>query len=90
MITKEIALSLKIGAELQHANLKNSRGTPLKARVNGICKTWKSEKRQHEFKLPIKHGLYWYGHVEPHNAADWKVPEVTQESQDEAGLNHNK
>ena len=39
---------------------------PIKWRVNGKCKTWKT--RPDEFKLPIKHGLYDNGYLTHKNA----------------------
>lgn len=77
MITKEIALSLKFGAELHHATFKDSRGAPLRVRVNGQCKTWKSPSRSSDFRLPVKQGLYMYGYIEPANASDWQIPPTT-------------
>jgi len=46
---------LRIGQVIEHKTLKNADGTPLRARVNGKMKVWKT--RPHEFQLPMKHGL---------------------------------
>ena len=55
MITREIAMNLSHGQILHHVKLKNADGTPLRARVNGVCKIWKTRPR--DFRLPMKHGL---------------------------------
>jgi hypothetical protein len=80
MITKDIAEDLRHGAELWHVTGKNADGTPLRARVNGKCLTWKT--RPEEFRLPVKHGLkdYFYlartpqgGNERP--GSEWCLPD---------------
>jgi hypothetical protein len=71
MITKEIAETLSSNITLYHKNLRDSRGEPVKCRVNGKCKIWKT--RPLEFKLPVKAGLYEYGYIENFNADEWCV-----------------
>ena len=61
MITKSIATTLKHGQTLYHVKLKNADGTPMRIRVSGACKTWKT--RPDEFQFPFKHGLYRNGHI---------------------------
>lgn len=39
------------------------------ARRNGKTQLWKT--RPGDFRVPIKHGLYEYGEITPHNAADF-------------------
>ena len=73
MITKEIAVGLKYRQELFHIQAKDSRGNPVKCRVNGKCKTWKRDTSR--FRLPVKYGLYRGFYVEPHNAVDWVLSE---------------
>lgn len=82
MITKEQALTctsfIQISAytgEVSHHN-----GTvgllhhtvqltrPMAWRANGKCKTWKSKSREHEFRLPVKSGLYSYSYITEENA----------------------
>ena len=71
MITKEIAVGLRVGTELRHKTLTNADGkTPYIVRVNGACKTWKTNPR---FRLSIKRGLYEYGYITPANADEWEV-----------------
>ena len=41
--------------EFYHATQVDSRGEPVRCRVNGICKTWK--RREGAFRLPVKYGL---------------------------------
>lgn len=55
----------------EHVLLKNKDGTPLRARANGKCKTWKT--RPTEFLLPVKHGMYDYGHISHLTASQWNV-----------------
>lgn len=73
MITKEIALSLGHRMELVHVTKKDSRGQPMRVRVNGQCQTWKSPARISDFKLPVKYGLKECGYITPANAAEWTV-----------------
>lgn len=55
MITKEMAMELRVGQELWHSKITNKDGTPLRARVNGKCKTW--VRSSLAWKLPMKYGL---------------------------------
>lgn len=90
MITKEIAMSLRYGQTLIHKWRNNTDGTPMRARVNGKCKTWKSKDRINEFRIPMKHGLkecfcigFWRDpwEVSPHseNSLEWRVPKNGEE-----------
>lgn len=69
MVTKEIAVAAKHGDIFHHVSRTNSDGTPLRVRVSGKCKVWKT--RPESFKLPIKHGLYANGYIDNSNAAYW-------------------
>ena len=71
MITKEIALTLRHGQILHHKTLKNADKTPMRVRVTGKVKTWKT--RPAEFKLPVKHGLYDSFYITEYNAEQWEV-----------------
>lgn len=71
MITKEIAVSLKQGQILHSKSVKNADKTPMRVRVNGVCKTWKT--RPTDFKLPVKYGLKTCGYITPINAEEWEV-----------------
>lgn len=89
MITKEIALTLKHGDVLVHNWRNNRDGTPMRARVNGSCQTWKSKDRINEFRLPMKHGLKecfnigFFRRPEdafPHSEnLDWSIPKKGEE-----------
>lgn len=81
MIYKETAVNARPGTIFYHVRLKNADGTPLRARVNGKCKTWKREPER--FTLPMKHGLKqcfyidsttMFGHVG--NPSQWCETEV--------------
>ena len=75
MITKEIALTLRHGQILHHKTLKNADKTPMRVRVTGKVKTWKT--RPDHFRIPVAHGLYTFGYVENtyerNNSGEWEV-----------------
>lgn len=75
MITKEIALTLRHGQILHHKTLKNADKTPMRVRVTGKVKTWKT--RPDHFRIPVAHGLYTFGYVEKSvdrdNSGEWEV-----------------
>jgi len=75
MITKDQAVTLKIGTILHHDTAKQGKNNsePLRCRVNGKCKTWKT--RPAEFRLPVKRGLYEYGYIDETDADGWSVAE---------------
>jgi hypothetical protein len=68
-VTREVAMYHR--GEFPHVHLKNRDGTPVRCRVTGACKTWKT--RPTEFRLPVKHGLRDSFYIEPHNASDWRI-----------------
>jgi hypothetical protein len=68
-MTREQAMNAQYRQEFHHVTLKNADGTPMRARVNGRCKTWKT--RPDDFRLPMKHGLYECFYVDETNAGDW-------------------
>lgn len=72
MITKEQAENLSYRTELWHKTLKNADKTPVRCRVNGKCKVWKT--RPTEFKLPVKYGLKECFYITPENAENWYIP----------------
>lgn len=71
MITKDIAQQLRYREELQHVKLRNKDGSPVRCRVNGACKTWKT--RPEDFSLPVKYGLRDCFYITLVNAEQWKV-----------------
>jgi hypothetical protein len=71
MVTKEQAQALTYRTELYHKTLKDSRKAPLRARVNGQCKTWKT--RPDEWQLPMKHGLRTCFYITQSNAHEWSI-----------------
>ena len=70
-MTKSQALTLAHRDELHHITQKNADGTPLRCRVNGKCKTWKT--RPSEFQLPVKYGLKTCFYITHENAHEWEV-----------------
>lgn len=73
MITKEQAMNLNNNAVIHHISDKNRDGTPVRWRVNGKCKIWKT--RPEEFSLPIKYGLKVYGKLTHKNCDQFVMPE---------------
>lgn len=73
MFIKEDALKVTHGQTLYHLTLKNSDNTPVRARVNGICKTWK--KDLNKFQLPVKHGLKTCFYITEENGKYWSINE---------------
>jgi hypothetical protein len=72
MITKEQAMAFDHRKELWHVSEKNADGTPVRCRVNGKCKTWKT--RPNEFRLPVKHGLRNCFYIDERSAWVWYDP----------------
>ena len=70
-VTKAQAVALTYGSILHHAYKRNRDGTPMRVRVTGKCKTWKT--RTDEFKLPVMYGLYESGYVTHENCGEWYV-----------------
>ncbi len=68
-VTKDIAVNSRGGQIFHHITEKNADKTPMRCRVNGKCKTWKT--RPMEFKLPVKHGLRNCFYLSQDNAGDW-------------------
>ena len=56
---------------LYHVTLKNANGTPLRCRVNGKVKLWKT--RPNEFRLPVKYGLRECFYITETNGGEWYV-----------------
>lgn len=69
MITKEQAVAAQYRDEFHHIAATNADGTPLRCRVNGKCKTWKT--RPSEFRLPVKYGLKDCFYITHENANEW-------------------
>lgn len=69
MITKKQAQDLPYRKQLEHVSQKNADGTPVRCRVNGQVKTWKT--RPEHFRLPVKYGLKTYFYITQDNCSDW-------------------
>jgi hypothetical protein len=85
MITKDQAMQLKYGDVLLHATEVNRDGTPLRCRVTGACKVWKTKPGH--FRVPVKHGLRTSFYISSAGFADncrfqcannmsWSLPEL--------------
>ena len=70
MNTLDRFAALRHGDVIEHKLLKNADGTPLRARVNGKIKTWKT--RPGEFELPMKYGLKQCFYITQRNADEWE------------------
>jgi len=70
-VCKGIALIAKHGSMFHHVDMKNADGTPLRVRVTGKCKTWKT--RPTHFRLPVKYGMYESGYITHENCKEWRV-----------------
>ena len=73
MIDIELATRLGRGTVLHHVSAKNRDGTPVRARVNGKCRVWKT--RPAEFQLPLKYGLFECFYLTPEKGKFWEVAE---------------
>ena len=67
-MTRDEVNNLNRGAVLEHVTGKNADGTPLRCRVNGKLKTWKT---RNDFQLPVKHGLKTCFYITPDNIDEW-------------------
>jgi hypothetical protein len=70
-VCKGVACSASYGDHFHSHIHKNADGTPVRVRVTGKCKTWKT--RPDEFRLPFKYGLYQYGYIDEVNKDEWFV-----------------
>ena len=61
----EEAKELKIGELVYFPKKTNSKGEPMKWRVNGKVTVWKTMPDR--VKVPIKHGLYMNGYITEQN-----------------------
>lgn len=73
MITKETAMKLELGQTLYHDVMRGSDKRPVRCRVNGKCKIWKT--RPDKFQLPVKYGFKDCFYITERNAANWFVKE---------------
>ena len=87
MITKDEALILGDrwgNSTLYHVSLRNSDGSPVRCRVNGRCKIWKT--RPDDFRLPVKYGLRECFYITPSNAHEWVMDEEEAKKESEPQL----
>ena len=52
----------------EHGEWTNADGTAMRFRRNGKTKTW---KRNDNFRIPVKHGLYDYMYIDQDNMLDF-------------------
>ena len=73
-MTRDDATSAQHGTIFYHETLTNAdKLTPLRVRVTGKCKTWKT--RPDHFKLPVARGLYEHSYITHENCEEWNVNE---------------
>ena len=70
-MTRTDAMNATYRQELYHVRLLNRDGTPVRCRVNGQCKTWKTHPI--DFRLPVKYGLKECFYITPENMKDWQT-----------------
>ena len=70
-MTFDQAKSLQVGEHIHHKSMKNADGTPLRCRINGAVKLWKT--RPNEIRVPIKHGLRDCAYLTHENLDDFSV-----------------
>jgi hypothetical protein len=74
MVTKEMLvakLQTTYVLMFEHCSLKNSDGTPVRARQTGKLKVW--VRSPSKFQLPVKHGMYQSFYIDNNNASDWRL-----------------
>lgn len=71
-MTRTLLLSLPIGAVLHHTTLTAADGSPLRCRISGRPRLWKT--RPNDFRVPAKHGLRTCFYITPANLSDWECP----------------
>jgi hypothetical protein len=72
-VCKGVATSAQYREIFHHVSAKNADGTPVRCRVNGKCKVWKT--RPAEFRLPVKYGLKQCFYIDHTNCDEWVVTE---------------
>lgn len=70
-ITRDVAIYHQ--GTFYHVHFKNSDGTAVRCRANGVCKTWKT--RPNDYRLPVKYGLRDCFYITPANCVDWEITE---------------
>lgn len=71
VINYDIATTLQHRRIVYHTRLTNVDGSPLRARVNGKIKVWKT--RPGHFELPCKYGLKFGFKITHENCHEWVV-----------------
>lgn len=70
-ITLTQAKALRVGDILHHRHARNADNTPVRWKVNGLVKTWKTMPEK--VRIPVKHGLYSYGSIQEYDLADFSL-----------------
>jgi hypothetical protein len=68
-MNREDAISADYRQTFYHAKLRNADNSAVRARVNGMCKTWKTRPTQ--FRLPVKYGMNTCFYITENNAPEW-------------------
>ena len=71
-MTRDQAIALPTGTVLHHKELRNADQTPLRARISGRPKLWKT--RPEEFRLPAKYGFKHCFYITERDAEMWELP----------------
>ncbi len=70
-VNRENVEGLSHGDILHHITEVNADGTPVRCRVNGRVKLWKT--RPAEFRLPVKYGLKECFYITEGNCNEWQI-----------------
>jgi hypothetical protein len=70
-MTLEDAKNLRVGQTIHMINHQNADGTPVRWRVNGAVKTWKTKPDL--VQVPLKHGLRDYGYLTQDNLGEFSL-----------------
>ncbi len=69
-VTRKSVTRIGYGDHLYHVRDRNADGTPLRVRVNGRVKLWKT--RPEHFRLPCKYGMYQGVQITHENCHNWR------------------
>ena len=84
-MTRQQAINSNHRQELHHVSLRDGENNPVRCRVNGKCKVWKT--RPDDFRLPVKHGFKACFYIELGNADDWEMSEELARRQNRRNRN---
>ena len=72
-MTLDEARNLHPSQTVYHVMARNADGSPLRARVNGNIRLWKTQP--HRIQVPMKHGLRSCFYLTEENLDEWLIDE---------------